>query len=262
MRPRPDHPSTRPDRLRRKPRRTPRLCPAVVMLARAPREGRVKTRLASALGRKQALALHEAFLLDTLVWLRPLARAGWRVRLEWSEPFRPRGELRKVLRGIPCGTQPAGGLGTRIESALRRALDAGATCALVIGSDSPHIGAEPLRRTRTLLRCSDVVLGPALDGGYYLVGVRRVRRRWFRGIRWGTARVLRQTLSRLRADSARTHLLERAQDLDTPANLRELQKRLERSPALGRRLRFTKRALEEKAQKGALSRARRNSARR
>lgn len=232
------------------------------MLARAPREGRVKTRLASVLGKQQALALHKAFLLDTLGWLRPLARAGWIVRVEWSEPFRPRGELRRALRGIRCGTQPPGGLGKRIESALRRALDTGAACALAVGSDSPHLGSQSLRRARTLLRHSDVVLGPALDGGYYLVGVRRVRHRWFQGIRWGTARVLRQTLSRLRTDSTRVHLLAQAQDLDTPANLRELEKRLKRSPALGRRLRFTARVLREKSEKGTLSRARRSSARR
>ncbi len=262
MKPRSGDRSTRSERLRRRPRSTPGKHPAVVLLARAPREGRVKTRLASTLGNKQALALHEAFLLDTLGWLRPLARAGWVVRVEWSEPFRPRGELRRALRGMRCGIQTTGGLGKRIESALRRRLDAGAECALAIGSDSPHIGREPLRRARTRLRHADVVLGPALDGGYYLVGVRQVRHRWFQGIRWGTARVLRQTLSKLRMDSARVHLLERAQDLDTPANLRELEKRLRRSPALGRRLRFTKRVLREKREKGLLSHGRRNSARR
>ncbi|MEE9218168.1 MAG: TIGR04282 family arsenosugar biosynthesis glycosyltransferase [Acidobacteriota bacterium] len=239
------HRSTRRNAGSQRRRRRTGPSPGVTLLSRRPLRGRVKTRLAEHFGAPLALALHEAFLLDTLAWLRALRRQGWRVGVEWSEPFRPRGVLRQALRGLACGVQARGGLGRRIEMALRGTLRRGCSCAVAIGSDSPHLGAMPLRRAlRSLERC-DAVLGPARDGGYYLIGLRQLRRRWFEGIDWGTSKVLGQSLTRLRADGLRVALLDPAADLDTPESLRELQGAMVRSAALRRRLRFTGRILHQ-----------------
>jgi rSAM/selenodomain-associated transferase 1 len=219
--------------------------PAVVLLARRPRLGGVKRRLAAGLGAPAALALHRAFLLDTLRWLARLPRRRWEVRVEWSEPFRPDLPLARALRGAPTGVQAPGNLGRRIDAALRRRLADGAPCALAIGADSPHLGEDALRRAlRCLGRC-EVVLGPAEDGGYYLIGARRVDRRWFEGVDWGTGRVLRQTLARLRRGRARVALVGQGYDLDTVDSLRRLRRALSRSAALRRRLPATRRLLGE-----------------
>jgi hypothetical protein len=122
---------------------------------------------------------------------------------------------------------------------LRRTLEKGASCAIAIGADAPHLGRRPLLRAAALLRRSEVVLGPARDGGYYLIGARRVRRRWFSGIDWGTSRVLGQTLERLRRERVGVRLLGPGSDIDTLASLRRLERMLRRSSALRRRLRAT-----------------------
>lgn len=215
----------------------------MVLLARRPAAGRVKTRLAAGLGAPAALALHRAFLEDTLRWLRALARRGWRVRVEWSERFRPGAPLARALAGLESGVQARGPLGRRIEAALRRALASGARCAVAVGSDSPHLGAGPAEQARRRLRSADAVLGPAADGGYYLIGVRRLERAWFEGIDWGTSRVLRQSLARMRRSGARPALLAVAYDLDTARSLERLARALRRSRRLRLRLPATRRLL-------------------
>jgi hypothetical protein len=217
----------------------------VVLLVRRPALGRVKTRLGRRIGAPAALRLHLAFLLDTLGWLSALRRSGWSVRLEWSRPFKPGRALGRRLRGIVQSTQAGGSLGRRIEMALRRALNAGAACAVAIGADSPHLGAAPLELARRRLRRCEVVLGPAEDGGYYLIGARSVRRSWFDGIAWGGSRVLRQTLDRLRRDRVRVWRLRASYDLDTIDSLRRLWSALPRSPSLRRSLPRTRRILRE-----------------
>jgi hypothetical protein len=140
---------------------------------------------------------------------------------------------------VESGVQARGGLGRRIESALRRALRAGASCAIAVGADAPHLGRRPLLRAAALLRRAEVVLGPARDGGYYLIGARRLRGRWFSGIDWGGPKVLAQTLQRLGRENAQVRLLAPDSDIDDLKGLRRLRRALSRSAALRRRLRAT-----------------------
>ena len=217
--------------------------PAIVLLARRPRLGEVKTRLASSLGARTALELHRAFLADTLRWMAGLARLGWRARLEWSEPCRPSAAIRPLLARIDTGVQARGHLGRRIEAAMRRALDSGAACVVAIGADAPHLGPRPAQTCRRLLRSMDVVFGPAEDGGYCLIAARRLGSGWFERIPWGTSRVLRQSLGRLRRAGARVSLLAGSYDLDTVESLARLGRDLSRSAPLRRRLPATLQAL-------------------
>jgi hypothetical protein len=213
--------------------------PAAILLARPPVAGRVKTRLAADLGPAPTLELYRALLADTLDAIAPLARRGWRVRVEWSAPCRLRSRPSLRRRGVRSGLQARGGLGRRIEAALRRALRAGASCAIAIGADAPHLGRLPLLRAAALLKGAEVVLGPARDGGYYLIGARRVEGRWFSGIDWGSRRVLAQTVARLRRERVGVRLLRRGSDIDDLAQVRRLRRALRRSAALRRRLRAT-----------------------
>ncbi len=232
-----------PHRSTRAPRRAAAGRPQAVLLARRPALGRVKTRLAKRLGARAALRLHRAFLLDTLAFMRVLGRRGWSVRVEWSEAWRPDATTRRALRGVAGGTQAAGHLGRRIESALRRALAGGAACAVAVGADAPHVGWRVLESARRRLGRAEVVLGPAQDGGYFLIGTRRLEPRWFEGIAWGTGRVLRQSLLRMRRSRARVALLAPSYDLDTPASVARLASQMRRSATLRRSLPATRRAL-------------------
>lgn len=136
----------------------------VVVFARAPELGRVKTRLAAALGDGTALALHRAFLQDTLAAARA---AGARVVLAHtaSGPF----PEQRLADG--CVVQRGEGFAARFDAALADAagLD-GAAPLVVVGSDAPQVGPAMVRRALDALREVPAVLGPCSEGGFYLLG--------------------------------------------------------------------------------------------
>ncbi|MCA1990227.1 MAG: TIGR04282 family arsenosugar biosynthesis glycosyltransferase, partial [Desulfarculus sp.] len=118
--------------------------------------------------------------------------------------------------------QDSGDLGRRMDLALTRALAEGEERAVLIGSDCPGLTAEILEQAFAVLADHDLVLGPAQDGGYYLVGLRRPAPEIFRGIAWGSDRVLRQTLNRAGELGLRVALLPELADLDRPEDLPRL----------------------------------------
>jgi rSAM/selenodomain-associated transferase 1 len=94
--------------------------------------------------------------------------------------------------------QPSGDLGARLRSAFETAFRKGAERALAIGSDAPDISPEILSQAVDSLQNHDVVIGPAADGGYYLIGMTRSRPELFASIDWGTERVYAQTCDAVR----------------------------------------------------------------
>jgi len=129
-------------------------------------------------------------------------------------------------------------LGQRLESAFRSHFVAGAQKVIVVGTDTPWMGAQQIVRAFQSLDAADVVIGPTEDGGYYLVGARRLVPEMFHGIRWGTESVFAQTVAALRKAKASVRLLRRNFDLDRPEDLRRVARLLRgrkiRSPALKR----------------------------
>jgi rSAM/selenodomain-associated transferase 1 len=123
--------------------------------------------------------------------------------------------------------QSEGDLGDRMASAFQASFAAGMTAGVLIGSDCPDLNASLMAEAFQLLRQHDLVLGPALDGGYYLIGLRRLIPELFTGIPWSTAEVLQQTITiakRLGLAVAKLPLLsdvDRPEDLSVwkPANL-------------------------------------------
>ena len=181
----------------------------------------MKTRLIGDLTPEQAAALHEAFLGDLVERLRA---ASFRLELAWAlEP----GE------GLPAGpipgfAQQGGDLGERLWAGLDRVAVESRFVAAV-GSDHPDLPTTIVEAAfRHLEEGADVVLGPAEDGGYYLVGVRRdsMDRRIFESIEWSTDRVLAETRERCAGLGLRVKLLASAADVDTPDDLRRLAGRL------------------------------------
>lgn len=183
----------------------------VLVFAKYPVPGQVKTRLARDLGAEAACAVYR-----------------WCAEKVWAEcqglspvlcydPSHPASDYQRWLGASCCWPQQGEDLGARMEHALRRALQHGSQ-ALLIGTDCPQLTCAALQVAQQRLHQADVVLGPCPDGGYYLVGVRGHVPDMFGGIEWSTPRVLAQTLERL-ADS-RVELLPVEADIDTIEDLR------------------------------------------
>ncbi|MFO0574564.1 MAG: TIGR04282 family arsenosugar biosynthesis glycosyltransferase [Polyangia bacterium] len=204
----------------------------LVVFAKAPVPGAVKTRLIGAarpgLRADEAAALHAAFVRD--VCGRGAAAGFGRRRLYVA------GELAHPLlvevaaaAGFELRPQAGADLGARMHAALAAELDSGAAAVLLVGTDSPTLPLGYLRQAAVWLGGeppADAVLGPALDGGYYLIGVRRALPSLFApGIAWGTEQVLPETLRRLCAlghQGLAVRLLPPFYDVDTPSDLARL----------------------------------------
>ena len=192
-------------------------------MARHPVAGRVRTRLAAVLGADAACALYRAFVLDLAERLGAMPYA---VTWAYTPPDAPFPEL---LPGAGCRPQRGRDLGERLTGAIGEEFAAGPGPVIAIGADAPHIPAAALAEAAaTLAHGADVVLGPAADGGYYLIGLGRPAPDLFAGIAWGTAGVLEATLARARAAGLAPHLLPPSFDIDQPADLARLRALLAR----------------------------------
>jgi len=179
--------------------------------------------------------LHEASLSDTLLLADALSQCA---KFLYIAPPAHRAELQRLPHAAAFRSdwtlrrQRGGGLGARLLSALGELLAEGARRIVIVGTDSPWMGPRRIARAFRLLRRYDVVLGPAEDGGYYLIGARRLIPKMFDEVPWGTGRVLSRTLARLKSLRVRTILLQKDFDLDRPRDLRRLQRLLRRGKQL------------------------------
>jgi hypothetical protein len=207
---------------------------ALLLFARTPREGEVKTRLVPAHTPAEALELHRALLADSLGLLRRAARsAAASPFLYLSEPDPPDPDLAGRLEGIPVVAQQGSDLGERLLRALQERLLCGARRVVVIGSDAPHLPAGRITRAFEELERSEVVLGPARDGGYYLVGASRLHPVLFRGIPWGTGQVFRETVRKARREKIPVASLPAWDDVDRPESVALLWKSILHLEELG-----------------------------
>jgi uncharacterized protein len=188
----------------------------VAVLARAPSTGG-KRRLFAALGVPADPELLRALLLDTL---DGVLATGFHV-LVGVAPVTAADEMRALVpRHVDVVPQVSGDLGDRMPALMGTALARGATAVLLVGSDLPDLSSEPLREAARVLRDEPgaVVLGPAEDGGYYMVGATRVPD-IFGGIDWGTSEVLQQTETAMARAGLVGHRVATQRDVDLPADL-------------------------------------------
>lgn len=203
----------------------------VVVLAKEPEPGRVKTRLCPPLLPNTAAECHEAFVVDTLSRLRraiPEAETVLAVSPTGAGAQRLH-EIALVL-GWRCVEQGGGDLGCRMEALVREGVAADRRVVL-LGADTPDLPVRVVTDAFAALRTAPVVLGPATDGGYYLVGCRdRVPPIFGPEMGWGTSGVLEQTLARLRkSDSGgEPTILPPWSDVDDWAGLVALAARVRR----------------------------------
>lgn len=221
------------------------LANALVIFARSPVPGKVKTRLAAAIGAEAAADLYRAFLEDVAVRLArdPRWSAVFAIAPEPDAPFPA-----EIAGGLPVRPQRGRDLGERMRHAIAEALESGAGVAAVVGTDVPHLEPETVAEAfAAVAGGADLALVPAEDGGYALIAARRVPE-VFDGVAWGGPDVLEATLARARARGLAAVLLRPVFDVDRPADLERLADALRRGlvgplPATARALARASRAL-------------------
>lgn len=190
----------------------------LLIFAKAPSAGRVKTRLMPALSAAQCARLQENLIARSL----RLAVRAQLCRAElWCAPDASHVFFQQCAEefGLRLQAQQGRDLGQRMSRALSSALQE-AEFAVLIGCDCPALTAKHLDRACALLaEGTDLVLGPAEDGGYVLIGARWCSEKWFENVDWGTPRVLEQTRARLRSRSLDWRELEPLWDVDRPEDL-------------------------------------------
>ena len=201
----------------------------ILVFARAPIPGRVKTRLAARLGAAGAAEAHRACLLDAIALADSLPGCACRLLVAGDASA-----WRDAGLALPAGweTEPQRGrdLGERLEHGFAESFRRGAQKVIAIGTDTPWMGARRLRTAQGWLDFEEVVLGPSCDGGYYLIGARRMVPGIFRGIGWGTSTVLGSTRRALERGATSYRLLPWDFDLDRPADLDRAWEMLRQSP--------------------------------
>jgi uncharacterized protein len=200
------------------------------IFAKWPAPGRVKTRLGAATSPAWAAQVAGAFLRDTLERTKAVAAR----RLLAFEPADARDDFAALTNGtVELTPQGAGDLGGRMRAFFDVAFADGAERVAVIGTDSPTMPLERIEQTWQRLSEVDVVLGPATDGGYYLLGCARNTPHIFDGISWSGDRVLAETVERIERAGLRLALLEPWYDVDTLADWNMLRGHLHALLAAG-----------------------------
>lgn len=198
---------------------------ALLVFLRVPEPGRAKTRLIPALGPEGAVRVYERVARHVLEQGGRVQRPSLE-RLAFVAPDGGAQELTAWGEGaFEMLPQGSGDLGERMSAAFERAFARGAERAVIIGTDCPDVDAALLGRAFDALDEHDAVLGPALDGGYYLLGLRGRRPEAFRDVPWSSPDTLSRTRDRLRQSGARWTELERLRDLDDPDDLEALRPR-------------------------------------
>jgi len=201
---------------------------ALVVMARYPESGKTKTRLARAIGHEEATCLYQAFLTDLGQHF-----AGGAYHLHWTYTPPEMDFAAFVANLIPshahsmrCFPQEGKDLGSRLHAAFQWTYARDFQCTILISSDSPHISMAIIDRARAALDEADVVLGPAEDGGYYLIAMRRPYD-VFTGIPMSTSAVMRMTIELAESQGLTVHLLEPLLDIDELPDLLRLAQLLE-----------------------------------
>ncbi|MFN0068135.1 MAG: TIGR04282 family arsenosugar biosynthesis glycosyltransferase [Limisphaerales bacterium] len=196
----------------------------LVVFARAPRPGAVKRRLAAALGDEGACGAYATLARHVLGQLGAVSLGELR--------HTPDDAGREVADWLPPGwslaPQGEGDLGARMARALTAHFQQGAARMALVGSDCPDVGAADIHAAWRSLADHELVLGPAEDGGYWLIGLRAAAAGWetlFRDMPWGTARVLAETLRRAEAAGLRAARLRTLRDVDKPADWEDWRSR-------------------------------------
>jgi uncharacterized protein len=191
----------------------------LIIFTRYPQPSQVKTRLIPALGAAGAAALHRRMTEHTLAQVRALRQT----RALSIEVWFTGGTLAQVQEWLGTDVeyfvQPEGDLGDRMAFVFKSVFSKGYTAAVIVGTDCPDLNTALLAQGFSALAQHDLVLGPAIDGGYYLIGLQRLVPELFGGIAWSTGEVLEKTLAIAQQLALASVLLPYLSDIDVPQDL-------------------------------------------
>ncbi|MBN4082193.1 TIGR04282 family arsenosugar biosynthesis glycosyltransferase [Mariprofundus ferrooxydans] len=188
----------------------------VIIMCKAPVEGKVKTRLMSKYTAAEATAWHKAMASTVIERAKRLFQHVWLAADDVTHPF-------FEPFGLPMYAQGEGDLGARMSFLMEQASQAGFEKLLFLGTDSPHMLDKRLLQASAALDDYDVVLGAVEDGGYDLIAMNRAYPALFSGITWSSEHVLQQSVDIAQEQGLNYLVLEESFDVDTPDMLHRAQ---------------------------------------
>lgn len=192
---------------------------ALLLFAKAPRPGSVKTRLTPVLTPEEAAQLYKAFLQDVIQRVQVLE---FEVRVYLAPPI-PEGRQDEVLGDTPIRRQKGPSLGARMEQAFQETLEEGFEDVLLMGTDHPTLPISFLRQgARALQQERSVAIGPTEDGGFYLLGMNAFYPELFDDMSYSHSQVFSDTLARAGQTNAQITVLPQWYDVDTPPDIERL----------------------------------------
>ena len=194
----------------------------LMVFVKYPAPGAVKQRLAQHLGTDRAAEIYKKIAETIVQKVTPASSEDYILEIYFSPQEDEKLVRQWLAENEYFSPQQGSDLGARMNNAFQHAFAAGYTKALLIGSDCPDISRTIVSRGFMLLDTHDIVLGPAHDGGYYLIGLRRPDPGLFYGVDWGTGRVLQQTLDKINAANLAVALLPELRDIDRIEDLKIL----------------------------------------
>lgn len=200
----------------------------ILLFAKAPVPGQVKTRLAPVLDAESAAALQTAFVRDVLQYLEQIPNVDVELHTDiHTDAF--------AVCGVTQRVQVDGDLQLKMLHSLSEAFARGYKQILILGSDSPTL---PVTHIKTLLASAvDVALGPAEDGGFYAISCRRMHPQMFSRVEWSCADTLEQTIAAVRRCGLTVEIGLQWYDVDTPEDLARLMRELELPPCTAKWMR-------------------------
>ena len=192
---------------------------SVIIFSKYPREGKVKTRLAKSYGDKFAVDFYRSCAEHIFKECLKLIQNGVQVCVFYPDEKDKNEMLDWIPREFDLYNQIGSSLGDKITNALNFVFNKGADNALIIGTDIPDITSELIITGIDYLQNIDVVAGPSLDGGYYLLGMNQFYKNLFADVQWSTSSVLNQTLKNVNNENLKIKLLPELTDIDTDKDL-------------------------------------------
>jgi rSAM/selenodomain-associated transferase 1 len=193
---------------------------ALLIFTKNPEAGKVKTRLAATLGDEAALSIYRQLLLHTVSATEylPVDKFVFYSNHIGQKDYWSDKNYYKLL-------QEGNDLGERMKNAFVAAFQKGYHKVVIIGTDCPDLNAPVIMNAYVYLEDHDIVIGPAIDGGYYLLGMKKLHPRLFEKIDWSTGKVLAQTLKICESSNLSTFLLPELSDIDDENDLKKYMNR-------------------------------------
>ena len=195
----------------------------LIVFAKEPKKGKVKTRLAKYLSARGSLTLYKELLQNTVESARKVKCTKRIMAYESNgggNPF-----LKKIASDFEFYKQKGENLGDKMLDVFKTVLTSN-TKAIIIGSDSPNLPKSYIDKAFTELNSNDVVLGPAFDGGYYLIGLKAPHKAIFENIEWSSSSVFRKTLEKAKKSKKKIAVLKPWYDVDRPEDLKYFKSRV------------------------------------